>query len=231
MYPPALLLATACITFLLPAPAAAEATDSVAIERAVENFLDARAKTLPGPARHKIGPIRAASIAPGCRGMKVSMDPGARPWGRTHVNVRCTDGASWTLYVPVQIGVSVDYLVSAHPLRAGQTLVEADLARRSGDLADLPSGVLLDPAQVLGRTLGVALPAERPLRAEMLRQPMVVKQGQSVKLVAGGSGFQVSSEGRALGNAVAGQVVQVRTGSGQVVSGIARADGSVEVAH
>jgi flagella basal body P-ring formation protein FlgA len=50
-----------------------------------------------------------------------------------------------------------------------------------------------------------------------------------VRLVSNGSNFSVSSEAKSLGNAVEGQVVQVRTGSGGVVSGTARAGGVVEV--
>jgi len=49
--------------------------------------------------------------------------------------------------------------------------------------------------------------------------------------VSTGVGFSVSSEGKALGNALAGQIVQVRTNNGQTVSGIARPGGVVEVSH
>jgi flagella basal body P-ring formation protein FlgA len=54
-------------------------------------------------------------------------------------------------------------------------------------------------------------------------------QGQTVRLVSQGSGFRVSADGKALANAAVGQLAQVRTASGQTVSGIARADGIVEV--
>jgi flagella basal body P-ring formation protein FlgA len=40
----------------------------------------------------------------------------------------------------------------------------------------------------------------------------------------------VSGEGKAIGNAGEGQVVQVRTASGAVISGTAKAGGMVEVA-
>ena len=103
--------------------------------------------------------------------------------------------------------------------------------RSSVDLTDLPAGILTDPDQAVGRTLAVSLPAARPLRGDMLRQAIVVQQNQSVKVVARGSGFAVANEGRALTNAVAGQVVQVRLANGQIVSGIARAGGSVEVKY
>ena len=65
----------------------------------------------------------------------------------------------------------------------------------------------------------------------MLRSPLVVTQGQGVRLVTQGPGFQVSSEGRALGNAADGQSVQVRSASGQTVSGVARSGGIVEVRY
>lgn len=213
----------ACAT--LPAVAA----ESEPIRRAIDRFLETHAKTLPGPARHSIGSIAAGSIAEGCRSIAVTMSPDARPWGRTHVQARCTDGATWNLYVPVEIHVTADYLVSARPLRAGQTLTDADVTRRRGDLAELPANVLTDVSQAIGQNAGIALPAERPLRADMLRKPVVIRQGQSTKVTSGGAGFQVASEGKALGNAVPGQVVQVRMASGQTLSGVAQADGTVRV--
>jgi flagella basal body P-ring formation protein FlgA len=211
--------------FALPAMAA----ETAPIHRAIDKFLESQAKTLPGPTRYRIGSIAASGIAEGCRAISVSMSPGARPWGRTHVQARCTEGATWNLFVPVEIHVTADYLISARPLRAGQTITEADLARRRGDLAELPPNVLTDVAQALGQNASVALPAERPLRADMLRKPVVIRQGQSTRVISGGTGFQVASEGKALGNAIAGQVVQVRTASGQTLSGVAQADGTVRV--
>jgi flagella basal body P-ring formation protein FlgA len=69
-----------------------------------------------------------------------------------------------------------------------------------------------------------------PLRADALRAKQAVTQGQVVRLIAGGAGFQVSGEGRALASAADGQTLQVRTAGGTVISGVARAGGTVEVA-
>lgn len=217
-----LLLATG---LALPAYAA----ESAPIRRAISEFLEHQAKSLPGPARHEIGSIAAGGIAEGCRRITVSMQAGTKPWGRTHVQARCSDGATWSLYVPVDIHVTADYLVSARPVRAGQALTDADVATRRGDLAELPGNVLTDASQAIGQTASVALPAERPLRADLLRKPVVIHQGQSTRVVTAGSSFQVAAEGKALGNAIAGQVVQIRMSSGQTISGIAQTDGTVRV--
>jgi flagella basal body P-ring formation protein FlgA len=76
----------------------------------------------------------------------------------------------------------------------------------------------------------VSLAAGTPLRVDTLRSRPVVQQGQAVRLVTNGNGFSVSAEGKAIGNAGDGQIVQVRTPAGSVVSGTARAGGMVEVA-
>jgi flagella basal body P-ring formation protein FlgA len=64
-----------------------------------------------------------------------------------------------------------------------------------------------------------------------LRSQQVISSGQLVKLVSSGPGFTVSSEARAINNASDGQLVQVKTASGQHISGIAQAGGIVRVSY
>jgi flagella basal body P-ring formation protein FlgA len=47
--------------------------------------------------------------------------------------------------------------------------------------------------------------------------------------MSSGEGFTISAEGKAQNNATQGQMVQVRVASGQTVSGVANANGAVEV--
>jgi flagella basal body P-ring formation protein FlgA len=50
-------------------------------------------------------------------------------------------------------------------------------------------------------------------------------------VVVNGPGFSVTSEAKALNNANDGQLTQVRTPNGQVVSGIAKLGGIVELTY
>lgn len=226
MNKPVFLLVLSALMASLATPAFA--ADSAAIRKAVGDFLQSQVKGLPGKASFVVGTIDADRLAGACKGYDVAMAPGSRPWGNTQVTVQCR-GEGWTLQVPVKIRVVADYLVTARPITAGQRLAEADVGRQSGELSDLPTGILMDPDQAVGRVAVASLPAGRPLRGDMLRQPVVVQQGQSVKIIGSGEGFQVSNEGRALTNAAIGQVVQVRLASGQIISGIAQPDGTVEI--
>jgi flagella basal body P-ring formation protein FlgA len=204
------------------------AADSSEIRRAVDEFLPGQIKGLPGTASYSIGTIDADRLAGTCDGFDVSMGNGARPWGKTQVAVRCR-GGTWNLWVPVQIRVVAEYLVIARPINAGHRLTDSDIRAQMGELSDLPNGVLMNKEQAIGRSAIAVLAAGRPLRADMLRQPTVVQQGQSVKIIGTGSGFEVTNEGRALSNAVVGQVTQVRLNSGQILSGVVRADGTIEI--
>lgn len=200
------------------------------VRQAVEKFVSAQTKGLPGTTSYTIGRIETAAL-PTCITLETSLPKGAKPWGRVNVSVRCTAGASWHIYVPVQIGVMTEYLVTARTLVPGRTIESADLTRQTGNLAEQPVGILTDPLEAIGRVAAAAVPAGRPLRGDMLRQPMVIQQGQTVRVISRGPGFEVANEGRAVSNAHLGQIAQVRLANGQVVSGIARGSGLVDVGH
>jgi flagella basal body P-ring formation protein FlgA len=215
----------------LIATAVSARQDALPVRTAIEDFLQRQTQGLPGRVSFSVGAIEADNNLAPCSALDVSLPHGGRLWGNGSVVVRCQAESGWKLFVPVQVRVTAEYLVSARALSLGQVVAETDLVKQSGDLTELPDGVLSDPKQAIGRNLVVSLAAGRPLRADALRLPLVVQQGQGIKVISLGTGFQVSSDGRALNNAAAGQVVQVRLRNGKVVSGIARSEGIVEVSH
>jgi flagella basal body P-ring formation protein FlgA len=218
------------------APAAAPASPDVKqdhglIQASVTHFLRMQTAGLPGEVEIIPGAIDTRASLPACAALEPSLPPGSRAWGSTTVAVQCTVPHSWTIYVRATVRVVADYVVSARPLNQGQLLTAADFAIRKGDLTQLPPGIVTDLNQAIGMTMAGSIPFGSPLRQDMLRAQIAVKQNQPVKLVSNGRGFSISAEGRALGNALEGQRVQVKNHSGQIVSGIARAGSIVEVIY
>ncbi|WP_322403744.1 flagellar basal body P-ring formation chaperone FlgA [Massilia luteola] len=201
-----------------------------ALRTVVEQFLHTQTAGLPGTVTVKVGAIDARTALAACPAPEAFLQPGARAWGKTTVGVRCTAPSNWTLFVQAQVNVQADYVAAALPLAQGQPIEQSQLVLVKGDIASMPNGIITDMAQALGRTPTVSLAAGTPLRLDTLRSRPVVQQGQAVRLVSNGNGFSVSAEGKAIGNASDGQIVQVRTPGGAVVSGTARAGGMVEVA-
>ena len=199
-----------------------------AVRAVVEQYLATQSAGLPGQVSVEVGVIDARLSLPACPAPEAFQQPGARPWGKTTVGVRCT-APSWTLYVQAQVSVVADYVAAGVPLAQGQPLLASHLVMVKGDIAAMPNGIITDMAQALGRTPTVSLPAGTALRVDTLRSQQVIKQGQAVRLVSRGSNFSVSSEAKAINNASDGQVVQVRTTAGRIVSGMARDGGTVEI--
>lgn len=214
----------------LPIPVVAQAGPSP-LYRALDDYLRTQTQGLPGKVSYRITPLDSRTQLAACDAFEPFQPAGAAPWGKTTVGVRCLGPSSWTIYVQVQISVQSSYLVAARPMAAGQIVGAGDFVSRTGDLATLPATILVDAEQAVGRTVKIGLAAGQPLRSDQLIAPWAVQQGQTVKTVSRGAGFSVSGEGKALNNAQEGQVVQVRTPSGQTVSGIARPGGVVEVAY
>ena len=203
--------------------------DPAAIRSLVEQYLQMQAAGLPGDVQVSIGAVDARLNLPACLAPDVFLPNGSRLWGKTNVGVRCAAPSPWVVYVTAQVKVVADYLVSTTPLAQGQVLTLADISKVKGDLTALPSGVMTDPKQAVGRTVMMSISLGSPLRQDLLKAPQAILQGQAVRLVSTGAGFSVATEARALNNAAAGQMAQARTAGGQVVSGIARAGGIVDV--
>jgi len=226
-----LLIITTCCSLALPAQTVLAQQDPAPVKKAIESWLKIQTKGLPGQVSWDIGGLDPGNQLAPCGQFDISRPAGARPWGRTNLVVRCLGEAGWRVYVPVHVRVKADYLISARPIAQGQAVSPDDLATELGDLSELPGNILTDAAAAVGKVAASSIPAGRPLRADMLKSQMVIRQGQTVKVVSRGPGFAVANEGRALANAQQGQVTQVRLGSGQVVSGVAQADGSIAVGY
>ncbi len=199
------------------------------IKTKVTEFLEVQTIGYPGKVSVHAGAIDPNLRLPQCADMQVFLPAGSRAWGKTSVGVRCNAPSSWTIYVQSTVNVVAQYLVAAAPLAQGQVVTNQDLLFESGDLTQLPAGVFTDQAQAVGRTVSISMQAGMVLRQEMLKISPVVQQGQTVKLTSTGNGFSVSAEGQAMTKANEGQIVQVKVASGQIVTGIARNGGQIEV--
>jgi flagella basal body P-ring formation protein FlgA len=215
----------------LAVPARAQpAQDGGAVRKVVEQFLQTQSAGLPGKVTITVGQVDPRMALAACPDPQAFQQPGARAWGKITVGVRCT-APSWTVYIQAQVNVIAEYVAAAAPLAQGQPIDASQLAMVKGDLAALPNGIVTDMAQAIGRTPTISLPAGTPLRLDNLKSKPVVMANQTVRVISNGAGFSVSAEGRALTNAAEGQVVQVRTPSGAMLSGTAKAGGIVEVTN
>lgn len=204
------------------------AADATMILETAEQHVRLQTKSYAGKATITMGQIDASRLPP-CSAIEAFTPQGSKIIGRTHIGVRCLAPNSWSILVPAQIAVAGNYVTTSRPLIAGQPIGESDLLVLSGDISHLPTGVVNEPSAAIGKTLKNSLGAGQVIRIDQLTAPLVIRQGQTVRVISNGQGFSVSAEGKAINNATAGQSAQVRMSSGQTIVGTARADGSVEI--
>lgn len=223
--------------FLLLAAQSALAENSPALQdheqirQTATEFLSTQAAGMPGAVEVHIGPVEKRLNLPACASLQAFLPQGGKPWGKITLGVRCNGPAAWLVYLQAQVKVFGDYYVTRGPVSQGQVLGAADLGKLQGDLSALPNGAVTQAEQALGKTMSVSLAAGSILRLDALKVVPAVQQGQTVRVIGSGAGFQVATDGQALNSAGEGQIARARTTSGQTVSGVARAGGVIEVLY
>ena len=208
---------------------------------ALDAALAARVLTLAEQSSQQAAPglrvqVRVGSLDPRlklapCTAVQPYLPPGTRLWGPARIGLRCTDpGVRWNVFLPLTVDVFGPGLVAQGPLAAGAVIGAADLKPGTVNLSATASTAVAAPELAVGRMLARPLAAGDTLREQDLRARQWFAAGDTVRIVAGGTGWRIDSEGQALGPGIEGQSVRVRTESGRIVSGIAVADRRVEVA-
>lgn len=168
-------------------------------------------------------------LAP-CARTEFFVPSGARLWGRTRIGLRCVQGAIWSALIPVQVRIHGPALVAARHLAPLQPITEDDVHVAEVEWTREVLGVVTAAEQLDNRVPTRPIAVGQPIPVAALRAPQVVSQGDAVKVVGTGRGFSVSTAAVALAAAQDGQAVRVRTETGRVLTGTARAGRIVEVA-
>lgn len=156
-----------------------------------------------------------------CGRVEPYMPAGMRLWGRTRLGLRCTDGmAKWNVFLPVTVKAYGRAWVVRRDVASGVALNEADVMEAEVDWAEEVSPIVIDPQQWLGQVATRPLTTGQALRQNMIRPAQLFQAGTQVRVVAQGTGFQITSDGQALSAGVLGQLVKIRMDNGRVMSGV-----------
>jgi flagella basal body P-ring formation protein FlgA len=173
---------------------------------------------------------RRLKLAP-CARVEAHLPPGARAWGRTRAGLRCVDGPTrWSISVPVTVRALGMAAVATRALQAGDRIEVADLRVAEVDLAADASPTLSIDQAAVGRTITRTVAAGQALRAADLQARRWFDAGDTVRVVARGTGFAVHGTAQALNPGVEGQAARVRTENGRILSATPVGEREVEIA-
>jgi flagella basal body P-ring formation protein FlgA len=191
--------AAAFIRAQLPAPAA-QPGRKVLVEA---GYLDAR--------------LRLAACA---GNLAVTQPAGSILSARNTVAVSCTQGATWTVYVPVTLETETAVLVTRRAVNRGAALLAADVEEQARRVPGLADRYVSNVAELEGRHVRRNLPAGTALTDDTLATNILVKRGQQVTLLATVGGIEVRAVGRALGDGGNADRIRVQnSSSARIVEG------------
>lgn len=221
------ILLIVCTLLCCTVANAASQQDHAELGAVVSRFVQQQTAAMPGKVAFDVDEIDSRINLNPCDKIEAFLPAGSKLIGRVSIGVRCNETNGWRIFIPVQIRVSLDLLISARALAMGQIIHQEDLTSQTMETTQ--TGGLTDANRVIGQVMRYSVSSGTILRENMMRAAYSVKQGQSVQMLVIGSGFNISASGVALNNASAGDTVQIRTSSGRVVSGLAEDNGIVSV--
>jgi flagella basal body P-ring formation protein FlgA len=173
-------------------------------------------------------PESRVQLAP-CARMEPFLPPNARLWGRSHIGVRCVEGANWTAYVPITVRIFGQTPVAARAIPRGHSFGPEDVRMERVEITQYPVGELATGVDLDGRLATRPITAGEPIRRSQARQPPSIQPGDAVRVVIETPGFMVATEGKALTSAANGDGVQVALEGGKTVWGMANPGKVVQI--
>jgi flagella basal body P-ring formation protein FlgA len=216
------------VTGTVAASSAQPPQNPAAVVAEVHEFLRGQATSYPGSTHITIEAPRLTNQA-ACAHLQAFLPSGQRLRSRMTVGVRCMAPQSWTTYVQANLSILGHYYVANRTIQVGDTLTLDDLTAREGDILRLSGGTVFDPSQAVGYVASQRISAGGPIKSRALRSPDSIQRGQTVRTEARGLGFVATGEGKALENGTPGAQIQIRSSSGQIVSGTVLNSHTVQV--
>lgn len=172
---------------------------------------------------------RRLKLAP-CDKVESYLPFGGRLWGKTQVGLRCVEGpVRWNISMPVSVNAFGPAWVVKGQVAAGAVVTDADVVQSEVNWAEDTNPVLGEREAWVGQVATRNLVTGQTLRQGMVKPAQVFQAGSSVRVVAQGVGFQISSDAQALSAGVVGQTARVRMENGRVTTGVVLDGRTVQV--
>ena len=140
-----------------------------------------------------------------------------KPWGNMTIGVQCDNKKS---FIQIYVAVSGHYLIAKQPITAGSVITEDLIDLKSGWLDKLPSSVILNKSDVLNYIATRNINQNETIKMAMLQKNWLVKAGQIVKVIIDDEDYQVTTNGKALNNAILDDKISIKLNSGNIIEGI-----------
>ncbi|HEY9052435.1 MAG TPA: flagellar basal body P-ring formation chaperone FlgA [Gammaproteobacteria bacterium] len=206
--------------------------DHASIATAVETFL----KNQPGlddpeQVEINVGHIDSRLQLHACDApLETFLAPGHKTLGKTTVGVRCQSPKPWALYVPANIDRYALVYQTTGALPKGHILRQQDINTIKANLARLNYGYFTDKNALIGKQTSRRISQTKILTPNLVKDPLLVKRGENVDLIAESGHYAIRMSGQAMMNGSRGDRIRVKNLSSQrIIEGVVTERGEVTV--
>lgn len=160
-----------------------------------------------------------ASSLPACAAplqLRVSGSAGSL-LGRQRFEINCPGPAGWSVTVHSQANVFLPVVHAQSIIERGQTIGRDDLKLERINIGKARSGFFHRLDDVAGLAAKRRIRANQTLTPALLTQPLAVRRGEPVKIIASHGSIEASTAGEALGDGQAGDLIRVRNLSSEKI--------------
>lgn len=187
--------------------------DEAGVNRIVTDYLLRKTSAL-GVEIHlkRLGFKGKITLPPGKKSFEVVSPQDWEGWGRGALAliVRVDDRVVENIPINVEVEALADVVVAVRGMERGMVVDKGDVTLQKRDMATLPGRTCRDLRDVVGMRVKVGMRGNSPVRSDYLERIPLVKNGQTVSIVAENEMFRITTAGMARGNGAEGDTVMVR---------------------
>ena len=208
-------------------------TDAKAIREVVQRFMENHVSELQtsGISRveFSITALDDRLAFPDCATpLQIDKDSQQGSSNRLMLKVGCKQGAVWSIYVPIAMNIYREVVIAQQPLQRGAPIDLAQLQLKEMDVALLHSQYFTSIDALKGKQVRRPIREGMVITADFIEEPIAVRRGDSITIIANSGGLTVKMQGTALGDGRLGEQISVRNQSSErVIKATVRGQGEV----
>ncbi|MFT5722689.1 MAG: flagella basal body P-ring formation protein FlgA [Motiliproteus sp.] len=130
--------------------------------------------------------------------------------GSFSLKASCDYPRRWSRYLHGKVQLLREVLISTRALSPGHLLQANDMRLTAVDQNSLRDGFYTRGPQILGYALNRSLADNQPFSPKLLTPPVLIQQGETVRIQAGNNGITVEMAGTALESGALNQQIKIR---------------------
>ncbi|MBN1571489.1 MAG: flagellar basal body P-ring formation protein FlgA [Acidobacteria bacterium] len=161
---------------------------------------------------HSIGSINGMELPPANGSLRISSDASIAGQRRILAPIEILHEGKRlrSLWITAEIAIRCEVWTAAKQIRSGKIVSEDDISPRVVEITDLRASYVRFPEDVLGKASRRNIPAGNPLTCESFTDPLLVKNGETVRLRLEREGIVLTSFVKAEQDGKLGQTIRVR---------------------